>query len=195
MLLLNTPSDERIRRFLASQREAPFAYPEVGATRGKLPAGYVVDHNRVRLGEGEETFGRAVAAIGRWEMFHIGWVRLCWPDAPIEVHSTVAILSYQLGFWTLNAARIVYLVEDEGPVWRHGFAYGTLPEHVERGEERFTVEWHREDDSVWYDLLAFSRPNRRLVAAGYLLARHLQRRFAADSQRAMVRAIRDEPHA
>lgn len=40
---------------------------------------------------------------------------------------------------------------------RSGFAYGTLTCHVERGEERFAVEWLA-DDSVWYDLRAFSRP-------------------------------------
>jgi uncharacterized protein (UPF0548 family) len=28
----------------------------------------------------------------------------------------------------------------DGPVRRFGFAYGTLPDHVESGEERFTVE-------------------------------------------------------
>jgi alpha-ketoglutarate-dependent taurine dioxygenase len=47
----------------------------------------------------------------------------------------------------------------EQPVRRFAFAYGTLAEHAESGEERFQVEW-REDDSVWYDILAFSRPNQ-----------------------------------
>jgi len=41
------------------------------------------------------------------------------------------------GFWSLNAARIVYLIEEDGPCEKHGFAYGTLPEHGERGEERW----------------------------------------------------------
>ena len=43
---------------------------------------------------------------------------------------------------------------------RFGFAYGTLREHAESGEERFTVEWSRDDDRVWYDILAFFAPAR-----------------------------------
>ncbi len=50
---------------------------------------------------------------------------------------------------------------------RFGFAYGTLPGHVESGEERFLVEWDRGDDAVWYDILAFSRPNHVLTRLGY----------------------------
>jgi uncharacterized protein (UPF0548 family) len=71
---------------------------------------------------------------------------------------------------------------------RRSFAYGTLPEHGERGEERFTVEWRREDDSVFYELYAFSRPNHLIARLGYPLARRLQRRFARDSLRAMLHA-------
>jgi uncharacterized protein (UPF0548 family) len=189
MLLLQCPTDERIRRFLAAAESDGFSYPEVGATRGVLPKGCAVDHNRLQLGSGQAAFARAVAAMHCWEMFHLGWVRLCWPDAPIEERTTVAILSHQWGFWSLNASRILYLIEEDGPVRRHGFAYGTLAQHVESGEERFVVEWRKEDDSVWYDLLAFSRPNHFLVAAGYPLARRLQRRFAADSKRAMLHAV------
>jgi uncharacterized protein (UPF0548 family) len=36
--------------------------------------------------------------------------------------------------WWLNACRIVYVVDEEGPVKRFGFAYGTLPEHAESGK-------------------------------------------------------------
>jgi hypothetical protein len=41
---------------------------------------------------------------------------------------------------------------------RYGFAYGTLPEHAEAGDERFAVELRPEDETVWYDIYAFSRP-------------------------------------
>jgi uncharacterized protein (UPF0548 family) len=60
---------------------------------------------------------------------------------------------------------------------------------VERGEERFSVEYHREDDSVWYDLLAFSIPLHWLAILGYPLSRAAQRRFATDSKAAMLRAV------
>jgi uncharacterized protein (UPF0548 family) len=121
-------------------------------------------------------------------MFDVGWVRICWPDAPIEPGATVAVLGKHYGLWSLNACRIVYLIEEDNGVWRSGFAYGTLPEHAESGEERFTVEWNR-DDEVWYDLYAFSKPNNALARFGKPFARGLQRRFARDSMRAMKRAV------
>src|SRR5262249_51861973 len=83
----------------------------------------------------------------------------------------------------------VYVVDDEGPVQRFGFAYGTLPGHAESGEERFTVEGHEQDDAVWYDILAFSRPQQLLARWGYPFARRLQKRFARDAAAAMRRAV------
>ena len=192
MFLLGEPSEERILEFLRAQRGAQFSYEEVGASRegAKEPAGYAVDHNRARLGGGEGMFGRAVAALRAWKMFDIGWIRILPPGAPIEVGTTVAVLARHHGLRSLNACRIVYLVdEDDGDARRYGFAYGTLPEHGERGEERFTVEWRRDDNSVHYDLYAFSRPNHLLAKIGHPLARRLQRRFARDSLRAMIRAV------
>ena len=192
MFLLGEPSEVRISAFLRSQREAPYSYPEVGATRRgtKELAGYTVDRNRMRLGEGEEAFQRAVAALRAWKMFDVGWIWIFPQDAPVEVGTTVTVLARHHGFHSLNACRIVYLIDEEdGGTLRYGFAYGTLPEHGERGEERFTLEWRRGDGSVYYDIYAFSRPNHLLSKIGRPLARRLQRRFARDSLRAMVRAI------
>ena len=56
----------------------------------------------------------------------------------------------------VNACRVVYVVDEEEPIQRYGFAYGTLPDHAETGEERFLVEWNRASGEVWYDILAFS---------------------------------------
>ena len=74
---------------------------------------------------------------------------------------------------------------------RFGFAYGTLTEHAESGEERFTVEWNRDDDKVWYDILAFSRPRQMPARLGYPFSRSLQRKFANASKVAMVQSVRD----
>jgi len=91
------------------------------------------------LGRGEKLFARAVDALRQWKMFETGWLELCWPDALIQVGVTVAIMARHYGFWSLNASRIIYVVDDRGAQPRYGFAYGTLPEHAETGEERFTV--------------------------------------------------------
>jgi uncharacterized protein (UPF0548 family) len=148
-----------------------------------------VDHNRVELGKGEDVFALAVSAIKRWEMFHVRWLELLWPEAPIEEGTTVAVLVHHLGFWSLNACKVARIVYDVGPVRQYGFVYGTLPDHAERGQERFTVEWRRDSDRVFYDILAYSRPNKLFAKLGYPFTRALQKRFARDSMQAMLRAV------
>ena len=190
MLLVHNPLPEEIDRFRAAQRASSFSYPEVGATRKEAPPFYKVDHNRVQLGTGEEAFRIAIAAMRQWKMFDLGWVRLAWPGAPIREGTVIAVVARTAGFWTMNAARIVYtLDETEGPIHRFGFAYGTLRDHAETGEERFTVEYHRFDGSVWYDLFAFSKPRLWLAQIGYPLSRVYQKRFARESKAVMLRAV------
>ena len=82
--------------------------------------------------------------------------------APAEVGTTVAVLARHYGLRSLNLCRVVYRIENNGPVHRRGFAYGTLPEHGACGEERFVIE-RREDGPVFYDHYAFSRPNHPLA--------------------------------
>lgn len=188
MLLLTKPARARILALIESQRGQPFSYLEQGATREQAPRGYTVDHNRVQLGQGAAVFARAVEALRQWKMFDTGWIDLCWPDTPICAGSTVAVVVRHYGFWSMNTCRVVYLVDDHGAHPRYGFAYGTLTEHAETGEERFTVELLPDDESVWYDIYAFSRPNG-LARLGYPLSRRLQKRFAHDSKAAMRRAV------
>jgi len=190
MFLQRKPSEEVVRKFIASQQDLRFSYSTVGTTESKPPAGYKVDHNRIKLGAGEETYRRAVSALRDWRQFELGWVTIVPPGKLLEVGTTVAVQTKTFGFWSLNAARIVYLIEEnQAGNARFGFAYGTLPDHVEDGEERFTVEWHKEeDDSVWYDIYAFSRPKHPLARLGFPITRMLQRRFVRDSLAVMLLA-------
>ena len=191
MFLLTKPERERIRQFLSSQKDQPFSYTvsysDADIPARESPGGYTFDHNRIKLGEGADAFRQAVEAVRRWEMFNIGWLQLCWPDAPIEVGTMVAVLADLRCLWSLNACRIARVFDQQEEVQRYGVSYGTLPDHVERGQESFIVEWNRMDDSVWYDLAAYSMPNQLLVKLGYPVTRALQKRFARDSMQAMLR--------
>jgi uncharacterized protein (UPF0548 family) len=187
MFLVHRPSDKQIHEFLAKQRDQPFSY--AGAAGNPAMSGYTNDHNCIKLGKGPAAYEKAAEAIKHWEMFNIGWLTLCWPDAPIESGSVVAVLAHHLGFWSLNACRVVSVIDEGGERRRFGFVYGTLRDHAERGHEQFTVEWRRNDDSVWYDILAYSKPNALLARLGYPVARLLQKRFARDSMKAMARAV------
>lgn len=191
MLSLRKPSADRIRQFLTTQGKLNLTYSAVGATATTPPAGYVVDHTRIKLGEGEATFTAARHALENWRQFDLGWLEAWSPDTPIKSGEVVAVLARALGLWWLNACRIVYVIDEVGPATRFGFAYGTLPDHAGSGEERFLIEWDRGDDGVHYDILAFSRPRHVLARLGYPMVRRTQKRFGRESSAAMFRAVGD----
>jgi uncharacterized protein (UPF0548 family) len=192
MFLLTEPSPKTVSTFIDSQRDLPFTYSAVGATNNKPPEGFTVDHNRVQLGRGVQRYQRAIEALRNWRQFDLGWVSIVPQGVPLEIGSTVAVKARAFGSWSLSAARVVYLVNDDPPVARFGFAYGTLPDHVECGEERFIVKWNRDDDSVWYDILAFSKPRHPLVRLSFPLARMLQKRFARESLQRMLKEVSED---
>jgi uncharacterized protein (UPF0548 family) len=192
MIFPSKPSREKISAVIAKQHNQTFSYAGVGSSREqRAPRGFTVNHNRIQLGAGAATYEKAKRAINDWKMFEIPWLELCWPDTRIEPGATVAVLVSHFGFWTLNPCRIVYLIEERDSIERYGFAYGTLPDHAERGEERFTVEYNPVDQSVWYDLFAFSRP-APLARLASPFARRLQKRFASESKSAMQDAVRSD---
>lgn len=192
MPFLRKPPPVEIRAFLESQARLEFSYSFVGQTASTSPAGFNVDHTRINLGSGEAVFIAATKAIERWEQFQLGWVEPWTSLTPITEGEVVAVLARVAGLWWLNAARIVYVVDEAGPVQRFGFAYGTLPGHAECGEERFLIEWDQADGSVWYDILAFSRPRHPLARLGFPFARLVQKRFARESAEAMRRCVTAE---
>ncbi len=183
------PTRACIDGFIAAQAKLDFSYSQLGASAGPPPSGFVLDETRTRLGSGEPVFARATAALRAWRHFQLGWVEPCWSDTPIEPGRTVAILARALGLWSLNACRIIEVIDvPSGPVRTFGFVYGTLSDHVESGEERFQVDWNLADNSVWYTIRAISRPRHILARLGYPLVRRLQKRFARMSSAAMLAA-------
>ena len=194
MLSFRKPTVESIRRFIAKQAKLDFSYSAVGATATTSPAGYVVDRTRILLGQGEAVFQSAIAALRRWDHFNLGWVSAWSPETPIHPGEVVAVMGRGAGMWWLNCCQIVYVINETGPIIRFGFAYGTLPGHIQRGEERFLIEWDRSDNFVWYEILSFSQPNYILVYMGYPVVRQKQKRFGRDSAAAMFKVVNgDEP--
>ena len=203
MFFVRRPAEAVIRRQLEERSELPFSYSSVGCTRDlrQDERGWKVDRERVLLGHGEAAFQRARQAIEQWRMFPREVAEVCWPEAAICPGSTVGVLYWAapVQLWMLMPARIVYVIDgvcerSRQNVEQFGFAYGTLPGHPERGEERFLVEWNRADDSVCYELLAVSQPAHWIARIGYFYARYEQARFRKWSGRAMQGAV-DEQRA
>ena len=183
------PSVPAIRGFIDRQTRLPSTYAEDGSLTDEPPPGFRANRARARLGHGASAFDAARSALRGWEHFPGGWLELCFPDVPVEPDRVVAVLARGLGAWWLNACRIVSVVDEDGPGGCFGFAYATLPGHSVSGEERFLVQWDPDDDSIWYDVSSFSRPNGWIARLGDGYLRETQARFARDSLDAMCRAV------
>ena len=197
VFLLRKPTDDQIHEYLTEKAEQPFSYDCVGCTR-VTPAhrrGWNIDRHRVRLGQGELAYQQAREAISTWRMFPREIATICWPAPPREgLMAAVLYWAAPARLWILFPTRVVYVIDDlvdrDGQMFeRFGFAYGTLPDHPERGEERFLVERNKADDSVWYDLMAVSRPAHWLARLGYPYTRLEQARFRRISGAAMQQAV------
>lgn len=191
MFRLRHPGNAEIAAFRSQQSSLSLSYSPPGMLETPAPPGFVVDRNSAVVGTGEEAFRVACEGIRRWEMFRLEWVELHAPPETPQPGMVVAIVVRCAGAWTLNACRVLSVI-DESPSAderRFGIVYGTLPGHAECGEERFLVEWRRSDDTVRYEILAYSRPRHVLARLGRPITRMYQKRFARDSLAAMRRFV------
>ena len=88
--------------------------------------------------------------------------------------------------------RVVYTVGGPSDANRFGFAYGTLTNHAESGEELFEVWLDPRTNQVHYRIRAISWPQATFARIGQPVARALQQRFRDDSAAAMKRATRGD---
>lgn len=188
MFFATRPSPNRIAAFLCDSQDLPLSYAPVGLL--DAPGGRRIDDAQVCVGRGPDDFARARAALARWQQFGFDWVETYPRDAPVAVGTVVAVLIRHFGFWSLNGCRVVYHVGPHGAGERFGYAYGTLPNHAEGGEELFEVSMDPRTFAVTYRIRATSWPHAMLAHLGQPVVRHLQARFRQDSMAAMVRAVR-----
>jgi uncharacterized protein (UPF0548 family) len=187
MFSFSRPTPLILEKQLTRARTLSLSYAQAIETRAGLegvhaPAGFALDHTHSEIGRGADAFETAKSALRRWRHFDLGWVRVANPDVAIEPGWMVAVEAHALGLWSLNLSRILYVIDEPE---RFGFGYGTTAMHVERGEERFLVEFDRESGAVDYDLLAVSRPAHWVAMLGYPYTRSRQRRFARESHQRM----------
>jgi uncharacterized protein (UPF0548 family) len=189
MFLSRRPSAATIDRFLVESRELPLSYGPVGIVSPEAGRQDVRELT-VTIGHGRNDFERARAALMAWKQFNIGWIETFPRDAPVAIGTIVAVLIRHFGFWSLNGSRIVYRVDGGTDECRFGFAYGTLTNHAESGEELFEVFFDPETEAVRYRIRATSWPQAILARLGHPIVRALQARFRSHSAAAMERATR-----
>jgi uncharacterized protein (UPF0548 family) len=154
-------------------RRVELTYSEVGATRDcAFPAGYRHVRGRARVGRGEQVYAAAVHAVGSFDMQRGAGLKVR-TDLTMAAEGAEVALGFGAGPVRLWApVRVVWLVNE--PL-RYGYGYGTLPGHPETGEEAFLVSL-APDETVWFEVRAFSRPGRWFVRAAAPLAGLVQDR-------------------
>jgi uncharacterized protein (UPF0548 family) len=163
MSLLSPPTLTRLAA-------ADLTYPEIGATRGELPAGYRHVRRQAVLGRGDAVFERAAAALMSFEMQRAAGLRVR-ATGPVARPGVVVALRIGVGRLSMVApCQVVYVVDEPDA---RGFGYGTLPAHPESGEEAFTVS-RRPDGEVVLDVVAFSRPATAVTRRAGPLAHAVQ---------------------
>jgi uncharacterized protein (UPF0548 family) len=167
-------------RVRAEYARAMLTYPEAGATKGELPAGYEHTTRRVRAGSGDRVFADASESLLSWNMHRRSGLSVA-ADGRAAVDSTVVLgLGYRLV--AVIPCRVVYVIDEPG---RAGFAYGTLPDHPEQGEERFVVT-QDETGTVWFEITVFSRPGGVLIRCVQPAAKVIQSIWTRRYERALV---------
>lgn len=182
MLRLTSPGEGVLRAVLDAQARESLTYPEVGATRATaLPAGYVHDRYDADLGAG--AFDAAKRGIREWRAHVDAGVSIFPARAPIEPDTNIVLRIRTGPLFAIAACRIVYLCDEDH---RFGFAYGTLPEHPEIGEEAFIVE-RDGTGQVRFTIRAFSRPASGItrLPVAKSLARVVQQRVTRQYLEAM----------
>ena len=188
MFLARRPSITDIERALERSRRLPLSYGPIGLVNDPSD-NHRLDEQFAAIGHGEADFERARTALTAWKHFAIGWVELFPKEAPIETGTVVAVLIRHLGFWSVNGARVVYHVGGNDNRTSCGFAYGTLTNHAQHGEELFEVRIDPDSSDVLYRIRAVSWPQSPLARIGLPIVRLLQARFRRDSAAAMKRAV------
>src|SRR5215471_3577353 len=186
MFLTRRPTALEIEKFIDQSRDLPLSYARVGIGK-ESPGGFKLDCLTAIVGRGKNAFDVARRALTEWRHFDLGWVELYPRPAPVAPGTTVAILIRHAGLWSLNGCRVVYSVGDAHV--SAGFAYGTLTNHAEMGEEIFQVSLAADSEEVTYEIRAVSKPRAALARIGYPYVRLCQSRFRRDSLAAMRRAV------
>lgn len=155
----------------ADASSSTVTYEGVGSSlTGEFPNGYRHDRHEIRLPDRSDSFELAVLGLKQWAAHRGAGMTVAPCRAPDE-GATVAVAA-RIGVLTAVAVCRVVAVVDEPR--RHGFAYGTLPGHPERGEEAFVVE--QSTGGAVFKIAAFSQPAELLARVGGPITRGIQLR-------------------
>jgi uncharacterized protein (UPF0548 family) len=138
------------------------------------------------LGTGRVVFGQAVEALRSWDVHKHAGLEVISEKPSVETGATILLGLRLMPFYLTFACRILYEIEGDD---RRGFAYGTLPLHVERGEQSFVVRI--DQGSVRFVVSSLSQPAHITARLAAPLSRALQSKARADYVMAMRRVLQE----
>jgi uncharacterized protein (UPF0548 family) len=186
MKFVNPSDSMAMKRLLESARNARPTYSDRGATlAGGRPKGFHHGRYTSDLGHGHGTFARAVEGLRAWDAHRLPGVRVFPEGQEIQTGATVVVTVGTPILALAAPCRIVGVIDEET---RWGFAYGTLPGHPEQGEEAFVVSMSI-DETVQFEVVAFSRPGELLVRLSGPIGRGLQHAGSNGYLRALGRSV------
>jgi uncharacterized protein (UPF0548 family) len=175
-----------MRQMVDSLDDAEPTYGDIGATlAGTQPEGFHHDSYEAELGSGSDTFERAVLGLKTWKAHRLPGMRLFPPGQEIRTGANVIVTMGTPMVALAAPCRIVSVIDGQT---RWGFAYGTLPGHPEQGEEAFVVSISP-DQTVRFEIKAFSRPGDPLVRLSGPIGRGIQRGGTGGYLRALKRFV------
>jgi uncharacterized protein (UPF0548 family) len=164
-------SDGELLELLRRAQQGTPTYDHVGSTldplRWDAPA---VRSHHVDVGRGQAPFDAARTALQTWVPQRGLGAEVLPADQPVVVGGTVLVILRRGPLFFVAPDRVVVVVDEPR---RFAFAYGTLPDHPERGEESFTVEW-LPDDTVRVTIRVQAGPATLAARAAGPIVRWLQ---------------------
>jgi uncharacterized protein (UPF0548 family) len=164
-----------MRRLADAAHADTLTYSPVGiAAMAEPPAGYRLDRWSRTLGADAATFSRSVDALRSWRVHTGAGLIVATSELPSVGLDVAMAAPLPVGFIDV-VCRVVEVIDQPDC---HGFTYGTLSNHPERGEESFTVR-RTADGEVSFEIVAASRPSMALARLTSPVARFLQARATA----------------
>ncbi|PIN07831.1 hypothetical protein CDL12_19600 [Handroanthus impetiginosus] len=151
--------------------------------------GFLVNHARILVGSGLETFEKGKSALQNWRHFSLNWAFVD-PKTPFQRGVKFCVCSKIIFPWLLMPLEVVYVEESRNPKNLASFSFGsgTLGGHLLAGEEQFSITMDEKND-VWYEILSFSKPANFLSLIGYPYVLLKQKHFAHESTLAMQKHL------
>ncbi|XP_011016256.1 PREDICTED: UPF0548 protein At2g17695-like isoform X1 [Populus euphratica] len=160
--------------------------------------GFLINHARVLVGSGVETYEKGKLALENWRHFGFDWGFV---DSKTPIRSGVKFCVCVKEFlpWVMMPLQIVYVNESRSSkkdMASFCFGGGTLQGHLlaitnillgnRLGKSGFQMD---AKNQVWYEVLSFSKPAHFLSFIGYPYVQLRQKFFAHQSSNAVVKHV------